>query len=189
MTSSIQKSFSAALEIPGRASNLLATLYGKPAISTPFAGSGGFFSGRPQERDDSHLLGSRPNKDVRDIPPLKLYFFYTSKGYEIYIRDNDPHPPNFRLSKGISGILGAVDRNAEALTLFELLDANNNVITLDNLRGNHHYVKLKAIDGGFIGRAKIHGSRFSYTADTGTKSIVTFNLTILATHLPDRSQV
>jgi hypothetical protein len=185
-SSSHQKSFSANLEIPGRTLNLLATLYGKPAISKPTMGSGGVFSGRIQPRDDSRLLGSRPNADVGVIAQLKLYFWYTPEGYEIYILDNEPHLPAWRLSKSTNKILGAVDRNLNKLTAFDLINQNNNVVTLDNFNGNRHQVKLKARDGGFIGGMKVPGSPFSYIADIGMRDAVTFNLNILGTHLPDR---
>ncbi|MCO7517729.1 hypothetical protein NJF44_23385 [Pseudomonas guariconensis] len=84
-----QLSFIAEISSQGADLNLLETLLGKPAkVILPGTG-GGVFSGRFNERDDSHLLCHQ----AASVPqrPMKVYFRHTDKGYTLSVHSPGNH--------------------------------------------------------------------------------------------------
>ena len=81
MTTDRQKSFIATLGTDNIPLHFLDLLHGEPAIASSVFASGGFFTGPPQRRDDSHRLGLHPEISADAIPGLLLYFRYTNYGY------------------------------------------------------------------------------------------------------------
>jgi hypothetical protein len=184
MSSLILKSFTAFLELPGTHLNFLGTLYGKPALATPTFGNGTHFSGRPKTYDDSAFLGHRPTQETGPVEKLKLYFWYTANGYEVYVMDNNPLP-SLRLSIRRSKIAGAVDRDLDDLDTFNLLNKNDEVITLDDLKDGPNRVKIQVVDGGLLGSFILRGSSYTYIADIRSGHALTFNLSVAETHYAD----
>ncbi|QBF25098.1 hypothetical protein EXN22_05130 [Pseudomonas tructae] len=84
-----QQSFIAQIDTPRLPLHFLDTLTGGPVQVTQARTGGGFFSGRLQQRDDSHLLGHQPSDTANE--PLLLYFRSTDDGYALYVRSPGAH--------------------------------------------------------------------------------------------------
>lgn len=174
----INNSFIATLEVPGHRLNLLESLYGGPALATELLGSGGFYSGRPQNRDDSNLLGFRKNEEVGAIAELQLFFSGTLDGYAIYALDAAGYTHS-RIIKNRMNILGSAPLNTDERTIFNLVNEQGNIITLDDLRGDNHRIKLKTQDEKYIGGLTLRGSSYHYISEVRDNYKMTFNLKIL----------
>ncbi|RON56039.1 hypothetical protein [Pseudomonas frederiksbergensis] len=178
MSTFITNSFIATLEIPGQHLNLLNTLYGGPAMATELLGSGGFFTGRPQQRDDSHLLGYRSKAEVSAIEPLQLFFLGSQGGYAIFTLDGSGHLHSC-ISKNRVNLLGAVAADSGERTLFNMTNDQGRIITLDDLAGDKHLITLKTEDEKHIGGLTLKGSNYHYLSEVSDNYKMTFELKIL----------
>ncbi|WP_233903664.1 hypothetical protein [Pseudomonas ogarae] len=103
-----EQSFNAILSMLNTRVNLLERLHGKPAMATISAFSGGFFTGKPQTQDHSHLLGMRAEDQGARSEPLRLHFRHTAGGYLLTIKNTGEHY-NKLLSKSWLEVFGASD--------------------------------------------------------------------------------
>ncbi|MDN3219860.1 hypothetical protein [Pseudomonas nunensis] len=178
MSATINNSFVATLEIPDQHLNLLEILHGGPAISTELLGSGGFYSGRPQPRDDSSLLGFRPKEEVHAIAPLQLFFLGGQGGYSVFTLNSEGRL-DLCIRKNRVNILETVPYDTEERTLFNLINERGNLITLDDLLGDNHWVSIKSEDDKYIGGLTLRGSAYRYLSEVRDNYKMTFNLKIL----------
>lgn len=180
MSTDRQKSFIATIGTESSLLHFLDLLYGKPAIVTSSFGSGGFFTGRPQSRDDSHFLGLRPEVPVDAKPRLLLYFRYTGSDYRLYIRTPGPHYGKC-LSISDEGLLGAFPPAGS--TTFNLIGNRGNVLTLDTIKAETLSIYLQPKNSGLVHTHKVRDSKYIYIADkSGTR--LSFNLMIQERNAP-----
>ncbi|TPG74954.1 hypothetical protein [Pseudomonas arsenicoxydans] len=183
MTSSIDKSFIATLRMLDHKVGFLQQLHGKPALATISLFSGGFFTGSPQTRDHSHLLGLRLNEQIGRVIPLKLHFRHTPDGYILTIKNKGDYY-NQLISKNGLDTVEAVDSDTDDPTTFTLLDHEGVAITLDNLQPAHSPISLRIKDKHYLGGIKIKGSPYVYLGKTEERSKITFILSILERKVP-----
>ncbi|WP_240996721.1 hypothetical protein [Pseudomonas atacamensis] len=183
MTSNIEKSFIATLRTFDHRVGFLEQLYGKPAMATISLFSGGFYTGRPQTRDQSHLLGIRSNEQSGRIKPLKLHFAHTPDGYILTVK-NQGNYFNQVISNHWLDTVEAVKPDTDNLTTFILVDRSGTAITLDNLRGVHTAVSLKLKNHAYLGGIKIRSLPYVYLGKTEERSKITFILSIVERHVP-----
>lgn len=174
MSTDQQKSFIATIGTESSLLHFLDLLHDKPAIVTSSFGSGGFFTGKPQSRDDSHFLGLRPEVPVDAKPRLLLYFRYTGSDYRLYIRTPGPYYGKC-LSISDKGLLGAFPSTGS--TTFNLIDSRHNILTLDTIKTENPKIYIQIRNSGLLHKHKVHDSRYIYIADKG-KAPMLFNLMI-----------
>ncbi|MBC3386848.1 hypothetical protein [Pseudomonas sp. SWRI179] len=173
-----EHSFHATLDMFSAHVNLLGRLHGNPAIATISAFSGGFFTGRPQTQDHSHLLGMRAEDPRTRGEPLRLHFRHTAGGYLLTIKNTGDHY-NKLIGKSLLEVLGAKDPNTQEPTLFTLIDVQQNVISPENIKSGHTRVSLMTANKKYVGGLRLRGSPYLYLAETEEQSKVTFILSIL----------
>lgn len=179
MTTDRQKSFIATLST----SNLLHFLdvmYGGPATVASSLASGGFFTGRPQTRDDSHLLGLRRDLPADTHPKLVIYFRHTRSSYRLYIRTPGTYY-GMCISVNDGGLLGAFA--SVGSKTFNLIDANGATINLDTISKDNIKVYLQIKHSGLVHQHKVHDSQYHYFADLGGVPMP-FNLQIQQRNAP-----
>lgn len=184
MNIDIEQSFVATLNMFDHKVNLLEQLHGKPALATVNMFSGGFFTGNPQTRDHSHLLGILPNYRSGPTQPLKLHFRHTAAGYVISIRNEGEHY-NKTVSESWLEILGTVDPEDDEPTVFTLVDQQNKSVTLKDLRTTHTPISLMTEDKKYVGGLTVRGSPYIYLANTHERSKITFIVSILERSVPN----
>lgn len=182
MSKDQQRSFTATLTIPDHQLNFLKTLHGEPVIVNDTRFSGGHFAGAIQRTDHSNLLSLRPTSKNEKAAPMNLYFRNTDDYYVIYIHS----PADFRwqcISMNPQRILGAYPAAGSETTSYNLLDQDNRIVTLDDLKGPEHLVWLRARNSGKLGGVKLRGSPHIYLADAGDDG-APFILNILKRNAP-----
>ncbi|MGJ7513438.1 hypothetical protein ACSFE6_03730 [Pseudomonas baetica] len=175
MSTDRQQSFIATIGTDFSLLHFLEEMYGERAISTPTRASGGSFTGRPQARDDSHLLGLRSEVPINHKPRLALYFRHTSNGYRLYIRTQGPYY-GMCLSPNDNGLIGAFPP-AESDT-FYLIRENGIPLNLENLNDMTPCIYLQARNSGVLHTQIARGSPYIYIA-AKDGSALAFNLNIL----------
>jgi hypothetical protein len=183
MNNDIGRSFIATLTMFDHKLNFLELLHEKPALATVRLFSGGFYTGPPQTRDHSSLLGLRRHEQGEAVKPLKLHFRHTAGGYILSIKNAGEYY-NKLMSESWLEVLGAVDPDKEQPTVFTLIDHNNKPVTLDNLPATHSPVSLRTKDKKYMGGLTIKGSPYVYLASTAERSKITFILSILERNVP-----
>ncbi|KIF59183.1 hypothetical protein EVS84_23210 [Pseudomonas koreensis] len=184
MTSNIEKSFIATLRMFDHRVGFLEHLYGKPAMATISLFSGGFYTGRPQIRDQSHLLGIRINEQSDRIKPLKLHFGHTPDGYILTVKNQGPYF-NQVISNHWLDTVEAVKPDTDSPSKFVLLDRYGTAITRDNLQAEHTPVCLKLESHDYLGGIKIRSLPYVYLGKTEERSKITFILSVVERHVPD----
>jgi phosphotransferase system IIB component len=180
MTTDRQKSFIAIIGTPTRLLHFLDVMYGKPAIVASSFVSGGFFTGRPQTRDDSHFLGLRPAVPVNATPDLILYFRHIGPGYRLYIRTPGTYY-GMCLSTDDSGLLGAFASTGSKI--FNLIGINGAILNLDHINKDVTKIHLQVKDSGLVHVHKVHDSQYNYIADQGRVPLI-FDLHIQQRNAP-----
>lgn len=183
MNGNIEKSFIATLRMFDHKVNVLELLHGKPAMATIRLFSGGFFTGKPQTRDHSHLLGIRPNGQIGEVTSLKLHFLHTADGYILTIKNKGDYY-NRIISENWLNTFEAMDTETDKPTAFTLLNHQDAVVTLDNLSTPHSPISLKIEDKHYMGGLKVNGSPYVYLGKTEERSKITFILTVLERKVP-----
>ncbi|TWC11223.1 MULTISPECIES: hypothetical protein [unclassified Pseudomonas] len=171
-------SFEATLSLPDTHVNLLEMLHGKPALATVSSFSGGFFTGRPQTLDHSHLLGMRSHGEGAVAQPLRLDFRATQEGYRLCIKNPGEHY-NKLIGKRWLEVFGVTHSPIDTPTAVTLIDRHDNVITRADIKARHTPVSLMTTNNKYIGGLKVRGSPYLYLAETEQKSRITFILSIL----------
>ncbi|MFJ2711900.1 hypothetical protein ACIOZM_13550 [Pseudomonas sp. NPDC087346] len=182
MSSNRQKSFVATLQLYNEHLHLLDNLHKEPIKRTVTIFSGGFYTGASSTVDDSYLLGLRPREHSVDITPLKLYFRCAEDYYTLKILSPGAHTDKY-LSKDDFGVLGAFPAAGSETTSFNLLDMNNNIITLDQLHGESQRIRLKARNAGQISASLRRGAPYIYLADIKSQGLE-FKLRISERNVP-----
>ncbi|SFB51605.1 hypothetical protein SAMN03159488_04683 [Pseudomonas sp. NFIX10] len=172
-----EQSFHATLSMFDARVNLLETLHGKPAMATVSSFSGGFFTGKPQTHDHSHLLGIRAETQGMDRAQLILHFRPTSHGYILTLKNPGEHY-NKLISKSWLEVLGAENPNTVNPTRFILIDHQQNIITRKNINTLHTPVSLMTATHKYVGGLRVRGSPYLYLAETEEKSKITFILSL-----------
>jgi hypothetical protein len=180
MSSNRQKSFTATLGTHDTLLHFLNLLHAPRALVTYSFGSGGFFTGKRQQRDDSHFLGLRPEVPVNAKPRLLLYFRYTGSDYRLYIRTSGPYFGQC-LSISDTGLIGAYP--AAGSTTFNLVDRRHNILTLDNIKQDYPEIYIQAKGSGLLHKHKLHDSKYIYIGDRGGAPML-FNLIIQERNAP-----
>lgn len=125
------------------------------------------------------MVRVRPGRDtsVRTrFDEMVVYFDCYDDYYNIEIR-SEAYFGKY-LSKNSNGILGAFPAAGGDTTSFNLLNANQDIITLDDLKNNEATVYLKARNAGMIKRQLMQSPKlYSYGDQSGQS--VSFNLRIL----------
>ena len=178
MTNDTQQSFIATLQVPNHNLHLLGTLHGQPVTVTDVFASGGFFTGRPQTRDDSAAVGIQAHAKGGVKTVLKLYFRHTVKGYEIHIKHAGQYDQH-RLAKNHMDILYARSPTLKHPLTFTLLDENNTAVTADNLSQAHTLITLKTHNNKYIGVKRAKGSPHSYLGETAENHKMVFLLSVI----------
>jgi hypothetical protein len=178
VNSDIEKSFTATLQMFDHKLNLLELLHEKPAMATVDLFSGGFFTGRPQTFDHSHLLGIRPNAQAGVVKPLKLHFRHTADGYLLSIK-NPGEYYNRLISQSWQEVLGAMNSGIDDPTVFTLINHQGKPITLADIASQHSPISLMTEDKRYLGGRKVKSSPYIYLAKTEERSKITFILSIL----------
>lgn len=174
-----EKSFHATLRMFDAHINLLETLHGKPAMATISSFSGGFFTGKPQTHDHSHLLGMRAEAQGTAPTQLILHFRPTPHGYILTLK-NPGEYHNAVISKSWLEVLGAVHPNTVDPTRFILIDQQHNIITRKNINAQHTPISLMTATNKYVGGLRVRGSPYLYLAETEEKSKITFILSLRA---------
>ncbi|WP_129586942.1 hypothetical protein [Pseudomonas frederiksbergensis] len=180
MTTDRQKTFIATLGTETSLLHFLDVMHGKRTIVTSTLFSGGFFTGRPQERDDSHFLGLRPEAPIDARPRLTLYFRHTNLGYRLYIRTPGSYYGKC-LSTSEEGLIGAFPPTGSET--FHLLHNNGKPLTLDHLNKDRTRIYLQVRNSGLMHVHNVHDSPYIYIADKGGAPLV-FNLNIQERNAP-----
>ncbi len=180
MSTDRQKSFTATIGTGDTLLHFLDLLHGQRATVTSSFASGGFFTGRPQQRDDSHLLGLRPEVPVDAKPRLLLYFRYTGSDYRLYIRTPGPYYGKC-LSISNNGLAGAFISTES--TTFNLIDSRHNILTLDTIKKENPEIYIQVRNSGLLHKHKVHDSNYIYIADKGEAPML-FNLIIQERNAP-----
>ena len=183
MANDTQQSFIATLQVPNHNLHLLGTLHGRPAIVADLLGSAGFYSGRPQTRDDSGALGIEPHAKGGVKAPLKLYFRHTTMGYEIHIKHTGRYDRH-RLAKNHANTLYARSPTLKDPLNFTLLDPNNTVITGSTLSTAHTLIALKTHNNRYIGVKRDKGSPYVYLGETTENHKMIFLLSVIERNVP-----
>lgn len=171
------KSFTATLRMIDHKVNLLEVLHGKPALATVGMFSGGAYTGKPQSRDHSALLGILPNAQSGPVRPLILHLRHTSAGYILSIKNKGEYYDRI-VSQSWQEILGAADSNISEPSVFTIIDQHNKPIAFDNPAAIHTPVSLMTDDNKYIGGLRLRGSPYVYLAATDERSKITFILSI-----------
>lgn len=172
-----EKSFHATLSMFDAHVNLLEALHGKPAMATVSSFSGGFFTGKPQTHDHSHLLGMRSEALGVDCTQLMLHFRPTPHGYILTLKNPGEHY-NKLISKSWLEVLGAESSNTVNPTRFILIDHQQNIITRTNINAQHTPISLMTATNKYVGGLRMRGSPYIYLAETEEKSKITFILSL-----------
>ncbi|MGY2339572.1 hypothetical protein ACW9HW_10055 [Pseudomonas sp. SDO5532_S415] len=180
MSTDRQKSFIATIGTSNSPLHFLGEIHGKQTIVTPTFASGGFFTGRPQKRDDSHLLGLCPETPIDTKPRLTIYFRHIDCAYRLYIRTPGSYY-GMCLSTSDNGLIGAFS-SAESDT-FHLLRNNGIPLSLENLKKREACIYLQVKNSGLMHQHTVRGSPYLYIADIGGMPLA-FNLNILERNAP-----
>lgn len=180
MSTNRQKSFTATIGTNDILLHFLDLLHARRALVSYSLGSGGFFTGRRQQRDDSHFLGLRPEVPVDAKPRLLLYFRYTGNDYRLYIRTPGPYFGKC-LSISETGLVGAFPPAGS--TTFNLVDSRHKILTLDNIKEKHTEIYIQVKDSGLLHNHKVHDSKYIYIGDKGGTPML-FNLVIEERNAP-----
>ncbi|MDR6962023.1 hypothetical protein J2W43_006043 [Pseudomonas brassicacearum] len=172
-----EKSFHATLRMFDARVNLLETLHGKPAMATVSSFSGGFFTGKPQTHDHSHLLGMRAGAQGVDPSQLLLHFRPTPNGYILTLKTPGEHY-NKLISKSWLEVLGAENSNTPNPTRFIFIDHQHKIITRKNINTQHTPISLMTATDKYVGGLKVRGSPYIYLAETEERSKITFILSL-----------
>ncbi|AWY41292.1 hypothetical protein DKY63_15920 [Pseudomonas putida] len=181
MSTDRQKSFIATIGTEFGLLHFLDEMYGERAISRPTRASGGSFTGRPQSRDDSHLLGLRKDVPTNHRPRLTLYFRHTNSGYQLYIRTPGPYF-GMCLSTNDNGLVGAFPSDKSSDT-FYLIRENGIPINLENLNDTTPCIYLQSRNAGVLHTFIARGSPYTYIA-TKDGTALAFNLNTLERNAP-----
>ncbi|WLH45525.1 hypothetical protein [Pseudomonas beijingensis] len=173
-----EHSFYATLDMFSAHINLLERLHGKPALATVSSFSGGFYTGKPQTQDHSHLLGMRAEDPRTRGEPLRLHFRHMAGGYLLTIKNTGEHY-NKLLSKSWFEILGAKDANTKNPTIFNLMDFQQKVITPETIKPGHTRISLMTANRKHVGGLRLRGSPYLYLAETEEQSKAMFILSVL----------
>ena len=172
-----QNSFIATLELDDKYVDFLGQLHGTPALRNDKTFSGGFFTGTPTVRDDSHLLGCRPAQEIALHAPLTVYFRCTDDYYHLYIRSH-PTYTGHCISKSAQKVLGAYLPDGGATTSFNLMSLEGRIVTLQEMRGGIQHVRLKARHSQAIGIIRRKGAPYHYLAEIDDEGVI-FKLRII----------
>lgn len=164
MSTDRQKSFIATLGTHNSQLHFLDTLLGEKAFVTSTMVSGGFFSGRRQKHEVSHLLGLRHEATTNAERPLTLYFRHSRTGYTLYIRTKGRHYGKC-LHVNKEGLIGAFAEPES--TSFILLNDNCERVNLDHIKTDVPSLYLQARDSGLVHSHKTHDSDYTFIADKG----------------------
>ncbi|WP_460164421.1 hypothetical protein [Pseudomonas sp. S2_F03] len=159
-----QLSFTATFGTETTLLNFLDIALGKRAIVNSGLASGGFFTGKRQSRDDSHLIGFRPDVPVDAKPRLQLYFRHTQRHYRLYVRTAGDYYGKC-LSMSDNGLLGAFP--SDDSNVFALRDERGNMLTLDTIKSESLSIYLQPKESGLLHQHKEHDSTYLYVADKG----------------------
>ncbi|MCK1792494.1 hypothetical protein [Pseudomonas violetae] len=162
MSTNRQKSFTATIGTPGMSLHFLNLLHGEKTLVTDTLGSGGMFTGRPQQRDHSHFVGLRSGAEVEARSRLQLYFRYTGRDYQLYIRTLGPYFGKC-LSISETGLLGAFP--SQGAVTFNLLGKGRNILTLDAISDDNPEVYIQVRDSWLLHKYKTQNSKYTYIAD------------------------
>lgn len=182
MSSNRQKSFIATLELHNSHLHFLNDLYAAPISRHSTIFSGGFDTGTSARIDDSHLLGIKPRDHAITLAPLNLYFRCAEDYYTLKILSPGEYSGKY-ISKDNSAMLGAFPAAGSDTTSFNLLDMNDKIITLDDLRTDTHQIRLKARNAGQISATRRRGAPYVYLADIKQRGLI-FDLRISERHVP-----
>lgn len=174
MSTDRQKSFTATLDTAGTVLHFLEALHGQKTLVTSSTSSGGFYTGRPQQRDHSHLVGLLSGAAVQAKSRLQLYFRYTGSDYQLYIRTLGPQFGKC-LSISDTGLFGAFPTTGS--TTFNLISKRHKVLTLDDIREDDSEIYIQVKDSGLLHQHRPHDSNYTYIADKGETPLV-FSLMI-----------
>lgn len=183
MNSDIEKSFLANLLMVGHKVSFMESLHGKPAMATIGMVSGGFFTGKPQTRDHSSLLGIRPSEEAGPVKALRLHFRHTANGYMISIKNRGEYY-NQLISESWQEVVGAKDCNIDEPSIYTLVNLQNKPVTLEHLPAAHSPVALMTEDNSYLGAIRVRGSPYGYIGKTKEHSKITFVLSILERQVP-----
>lgn len=183
MNGNIEKSFIATLRMFDHNVNVLELLHGKPAMATIRLFSGGFFTGKPQPQDHSHLLGIRPNEQIGEVTSLKLHFLHTPDGYILTIKNNGEYYNRIITENALDTFEG-MNAYSDEPTTFILLNPQGEPVTLDNLPNAHSPISLKTKEKYYVGGLQLNGSPYVYLGKTEERSKITFILSILERKVP-----
>ncbi|KAF2390000.1 hypothetical protein [Pseudomonas frederiksbergensis] len=175
MSTDRQKSFIATIGTPTTLVHFLDEVLGEKATVSSSLFSGGFYTGKPQTQDHSHLVSLRPE------PRLTLYFRYTGRDYSLYIRTPGPYYGKC-LSIDENGLLGAFP--SEGSKTFNLRNEQGLILPIDSVKTDTLNVYLQASGSpGALHIHRLHNSPFTYFANK-SESPYMFNLTILERNAP-----
>jgi len=180
MSTDRQKSFIATLGTRNNQLHCLDALLGEKAFITSNLVSGGFFSGRRQRYEVSHLLGLHQEATTKVHPPLTLYFRHSRFGYTLYIRSKGHHYGKC-IHANKEGLIGAFPEPES--TSFMLLNSNCERINLDHIKTDTPTLYLQVRDSGLIHPHKTHDSDYTFIADKGAIPLP-FTLNILERNAP-----
>jgi len=172
-----QNSFIATLELDDQHVDFLGQLHGTPALRNDRTFSGGFFTGAPTVRDDSHLLGCRPAQEIALHAPLTVYFRCTDDYYHLYIRSHSTYTGHC-ISKSAQKVLGAYLPDDGDTTSFNLMSLENRIVTLQEMKGGIQRVRLKARNSKAIGIIRRKGAPYLYLSELDGEGVV-FKLRII----------
>ncbi|WP_157836048.1 hypothetical protein [Pseudomonas sp. H1h] len=190
MTTNRQKSFIATLELDHHDLDILGALYETSILRADTSFSGGFYTGASSKFNDAHLLGRRPHGEVKNAPPMTIYFRCTDDYYHLYIRSHATHTGHC-ISKDAAGVLGAFLPAGADTSSFSLLSLDNRTITLEDMGHDIQRVRLKARNGEQISAVRRRGAPYSYLAGTNNDGIP-FTLRIMersASFLSDPDEI
>lgn len=182
MSNNRQKSFIASLELDDEYLEFLGNLYEDPVTRHSTFFSGGFYTGASSKIDDSHLLGIKPREPSLKIAPLNIYFRCAEDYYTLQILSPGTHTDKC-VSKDNSGVLGAFPPAGSDTTSFNLLNLQDSIVTLDDLRADTHQIRLKARNAGQISSIRRQGAPYVYLADIKRRGLI-FNLCITERNVP-----
>lgn len=170
--------FNATLRMFENDVNLIEVLHGKPALFTSALYSGGFFTGAPQTRDHSELLGIRAMEKGNSTAALRLQFRATTGGYNLVIKNRGDHYDKL-ITNHWNDIFGVKEPSTDNPTVFILLNHQNRVIIRKDIATTHLPVSLMTNSNKHVGGIKVRGSPYLYLAETEEKFKIPFVLTLL----------
>ena len=174
MSTDRQQSFIATIGTPNTLLHFLDYIHARPAIVSVSDFSGGFFTGWPQTRDDSHFLGLRADVPVDARPRLTLYFRFTGTAYRLYIRSPGPYYGKC-LSMSDQDFFGAYE--SEGASTFDLINERGIPVTLSAIKSDWSNIYLRPRDEGLLHVQRRIESPYVYIANKGARPLL-FNINI-----------